>query len=42
MTQQTVTIDAPTRCAHTKEPMTWDGERWVHPAGACDDEKHTK
>lgn len=41
MSQQSVTTDAPTRCAQTKEPMTWDGERWTHTA-ACNDEKHTK
>ena len=38
---QSVTVDAPTRCAQTQEPMTFDGQRWVH-EGACEYEGHTK
>lgn len=36
-----VTPDAPTRCAHTHEPMTWNGSRWVHQPNGCEDSDHS-
>lgn len=39
--QDAVTPDAPTKCAHTQEPMVWDGSRWVHQPGQCKDENHS-
>jgi len=39
--QEAVTPEAPTRCAHTREPMTWDGMRWVHQPGICEDKDHS-
>lgn len=41
MSEQTVTTDAPTRCAYTREPMTWNGERWTHKPGTCEEKDHS-